>query len=87
MILSLPKDELYSYVTKQADKFFPDNCTSGGTKELLIWHFGDWCTLGVGAVLRNRSLPSGHLACRDEDGSLQIKEYDNKKIIASYFYL
>lgn len=223
MILSLPRDELYSYVTKQANKFFPDNCTSGGDKRAFdlalerleycferiktrgyqengmpsfyhlhmdqysqflyyyansIWtldgntafsdklvllnralsgmwcsyknklpniflfmhpvgtvlgnafysdylvvlqnvtvntmldskgnlslhvgkgtffsagssvignsNIGDWCTLGVGAVLRNRSLPSGHLACRDEDGSLQIKEYDNKKIITSYFYL
>ena len=50
-------------------------------------NIGDWCTLGVGAILRNRSLPSGYLACKDDDGVLQVKEYDNSKIIQSYFYI
>lgn len=60
---------------------------SAGASVIGNSNIGDWCTLGVGSVLRNRPLASGQLAYHDENGALRIKAYDNKKIISSYFYI
>lgn len=36
MILSLPSHELFEYVNSQANTYFPDKSTLGGTSERLI---------------------------------------------------